>query len=84
MQRKLQKISLDLASPEDYEEIRQWGRIMRDTSRCGLGRAATRALTTALDKFPEYFERHIDQEVEGLNKQFDMERAVMEYERFKS
>jgi hypothetical protein len=52
------------------------------TSRCGLGKMATRALLMALDKFPEFFATKVDQDGEGLNKKFDMEKALKPYEQF--
>jgi len=84
VQRKLDKIALKLAYPSDYEEIREWGKIMQMTSRCGLGKTATQTLLMALDKFPDYFDDKVDHHKEGLNKDFDLTRAVREYERFES
>jgi [NiFe] hydrogenase diaphorase moiety large subunit len=82
IQRKLEKIAKGLAYPSDFKDIREWGDIIKVTSRCGLGQAATQSLVMALDKFPEYFESKVDHHKEGLNKDFDMERAISEYERF--
>lgn len=82
IQRKLEKVSNGLAYSSDYEEIKQWGNIMGMTSRCGLGKMATRALLMALDKFPEFFATKVDQDGEGLNKKFDMVKALKPYEQF--
>jgi [NiFe] hydrogenase diaphorase moiety large subunit len=82
IQRKLEKIAKGLAHTSDFEDIREWGNIMKITSRCGLGKAATRSLIMALDKFPDYFNSKIDHQSDGLNKEFDLERAVAEYDRF--
>lgn len=82
IQRKLEKIANGLAYQTDYDEIRQWGDIMGMTSRCGLGKTATKALQMALEKFPEFFASKVDQEDEGLNKRFDMEKALKPYEEF--
>lgn len=82
IQRKLEKIAKGLAYPSDFKDIKEWGNIMKITSRCGLGKAATRSLITALDKFPDYFDSKVDHHKEGLNKEFDLARAVEEYERF--
>ncbi len=84
IQRKLEKVALKLAYASDFDDIREWGNIMKMTSRCGLGKTATNSLVMALDKFPEYFESKVDHHKEGLNKEFDLERSVEEYDRFKS
>jgi [NiFe] hydrogenase diaphorase moiety large subunit len=80
--RKLEKIANGLAYTKDYDEIQQWGKIMGMTSRCGLGRVATNALSMAIDKFPEYFSSIVDKEKEGLNKKFNLEGALAAYEKF--
>ncbi len=82
IQRKLEKVANGLAYPSDYDEIKQWGNIMGMTSRCGLGKTATNALLMALDKFPEFFATKVAQQGEGLNKKFDMEKALQPYEQF--
>ncbi|NND32614.1 MAG: NADP oxidoreductase, partial [Saprospiraceae bacterium] len=83
VERKLKRIANGLAYPVDYEEIKQWGKIMQMTSRCGLGQAATQTLSMAIDKFPEFFAQKVDQKGEGMNKKFNIERALQPYERFK-
>jgi [NiFe] hydrogenase diaphorase moiety large subunit len=83
IQRKLEKIANGLAYASDYDEINQWGDIMGMTSRCGLGKTATNTLQMALEKFPEFFATKVDQEDEGLNKRFDLEKALKPYEEFK-
>lgn len=84
IQRKLEKVALKLAYPSDFQEIKEWGAIMKMTSRCGLGRTATNTLLMALEKFPEYFDGKVDHHKEGLNKEFNMEKAVREYEKFRN
>ncbi|MEZ4954049.1 MAG: NAD(P)H-dependent oxidoreductase subunit E [Saprospiraceae bacterium] len=82
IQRKLDKIANGLAYSSDYKEVKQWGNVMAMTSRCGLGKMATRSLLMALDKFPDYFASKVDPLGEGLNKKFDMEKALQPYEQF--
>lgn len=81
LQRKLEKIKLGLAQSSDFEDIRQWGRIMQVTSRCGLGKTAPNTLIKAMDAFPEYFEALGG---DGLNRKFDLTKATEVYEKFKS
>ena len=84
IRRKLEKIRLGLGNAQDYQDMRQWGKIMEMASRCGLGKMATNSLTKALDAFPEYFEQKIAAESGPRYKEFDLEHAVADYEKFKS
>ncbi|MBT8220406.1 MAG: NAD(P)H-dependent oxidoreductase subunit E [Bacteroidia bacterium] len=84
IKRKLVKLSTGLAYKRDIAEIAEWGKIMKMTSRCGLGKLATNSLLLAIDKFPKYFKKKLDKKGEGLNKNFDEEKAVMAYEKFRS
>ncbi len=83
IERKLDRIANELAYHSDYEEIKNWGKIMKTTSRCGLGQAATNSLIMALEKFPEFFDTKVDHGKEGLNKKFNLEKALEPYEQFK-
>ncbi len=57
--RKLEKLQKGLASPEDLEEIKDWGRIMQAASRCGLGKTAPNALIQCMQGFPGYFQNQL-------------------------
>jgi len=83
IQRKLERLNNGLANENDLEEIKNWGTIMRDTSRCGLGKTATSSLILAMDKFHDFFTSKLDKEYNGLNLKFDMEAATKDYEQYK-
>jgi [NiFe] hydrogenase diaphorase moiety large subunit len=55
IQRKLERLDNGLANTNDLEDLRNWGLIMKQTSRCGLGKTATNSLIYAMDKFKDYF-----------------------------
>ena len=84
IQRKLDKVAMKLARKSDFQDISSWGNIMTMTSRCGLGKSATRALLMAIDKFPQDFEGQIEKDSEQMSRGFDLEAAVKEYDRFGS
>ena len=84
IRQKLDKLSLGLARDVDLEDINKWGNIMTQTSRCGLGRMATKSLTTAIRKFPEYFNGKLQHNGNGWNKGFDLDQAVKAYDEFMS
>lgn len=77
--RKLEKLAKGLGTGDDYQEIRNWSRIMQQTSRCGLGRAATNALLSAMESFPEYFACYFEEDGDCRKHPFDLERALVDY-----
>ncbi len=82
VQRKLEKIQLLNASPTDFADLQSWGKIMKTTSRCGLGASATNSLLAAIEKFPEYFQNRTTTETRGIRSDFSVENAVREYDKF--
>lgn len=83
IQRKLERLDNGLANPQDLDDLKNWGMIMKNTSRCGLGKTATNSLIYAMDKFRDYFNSKLDKEYNGLNLKFDMEAATEQYEQYK-
>lgn len=82
IERKLEKLINGLANKNDPDELKSWGTIIKNTSRCGLGKTATNSLIFAMDKFRDYFNNKLDKDFNGLNFKFDMEAAVEDYEKF--
>ena len=83
IQRKLERLNNGLATENDLTELKSWGVIMKNTSRCGLGKTATNSLINAMDKFHDYFAGKLDKNFDGLNLEFDMDAATKEYEKYK-
>jgi len=83
IQRKLERLDNGLANETDLEELKSWGTIMKNTSRCGLGKTATNSLIIAMNKFHDYFETKLDKNYNGLNLKFDMDAATKDYEEYK-
>ncbi|MDO9274364.1 MAG: NAD(P)H-dependent oxidoreductase subunit E [Lutibacter sp.] len=77
---KIKKIKKGICTAQDLEEIKEWGQIMKLTSRCGLGQFSANTLVMALDKFKGYFNQKIIKANENLNVEFDMEAAVYNYD----
>jgi [NiFe] hydrogenase diaphorase moiety large subunit len=75
--KRLQKISKGEAIPEEVEELRDWSKIIVESSRCGLGKTSTNCILDAMNKFPEVFEKRMDQE--ELIKEFDIEKSINDY-----
>lgn len=79
---KIQKFKRGLCTQTDVEEIKQWGNIMKLSSRCGLGKTSSNSLVMAVDKFKEYFDLKISPLNENQNIEFDMEAAINDYDNF--
>jgi [NiFe] hydrogenase diaphorase moiety large subunit len=84
IQKKLEKLNNGTANEHDLTELRNWGVIMKNTSRCGLGKTATNTIIAAMDKFRDYFAAKMDKKFDGLHFEFDLEKAVADYEKYKN
>ncbi len=84
LEKKLALFADKLAVQSDVDDVQAWGKIMKLTCRCGLGKTAPNALLMAQSKFPEYFETIVNANPERLNKGFSLKEAVREYDRFSS
>ena len=83
IQRKLDRLNNGFANETDLDEIKSWGTIMKNTSRCGLGKTAANSLIIAMDKFHDHFETKLDKNYNGLNLKFDIDAATKDYEEYK-
>lgn len=72
--KRIERIKNGDATFEEIEEIKSWAKILRDTSRCGLGKTSTNFIADAINKFPELFKE------KGLKeKSFDLSAALNDY-----
>ncbi len=79
LSRKIDKIKLGHGNKSDMEEIHEWSHIIKQSSRCGLGKTSTNCLLTAMMKFPEAFEQ-LTQDDSDFNVSFDIENATQNYD----
>ncbi|HMO33011.1 MAG TPA: NAD(P)H-dependent oxidoreductase subunit E [Lacibacter sp.] len=84
IRRKLERLQHGLANESDLQDLRNWGSILKNTSRCGLGKTATNSLIYAMDKFHGDFAARLDKDYNGLNLKFDLEAATRDYEQYKT
>ncbi len=80
LNRKINKLILGHAETTDLQDIKDWSKIIKTTSRCGLGKMSSFALNDAMLKFPEVFERHLSENTD-FNKAFNLEDATKDYDR---
>lgn len=79
LNKKLHKIQLRHADKGDVDEILDWSQIIKQSSRCGLGKTASNCLLTAMLKFPKEFDECLQAESD-FNPAFDLEKAVDNYD----
>lgn len=83
IQRKLERFKNGLADMNDLKELRNWGTIMKTTSRCGLGKTASNSVIQSIEKFNDYFASRFAATDNSTYRKFDHTTAVAEYERYK-
>jgi len=79
LNKKINKIMLCHADKEDLDEIKEWSTIIKQSSRCGLGKTSTNSLLTAMLKFPQEFQKCLLAKSD-INQAFDLEKAVENYD----
>ena len=79
LNKKINKIMFCHADKHDLEEIEEWSTIIKQSSRCGLGKTSTNCLLTAMLKFPGEFQKCLLAESD-FNPAFDLEKAVDNYD----
>ena len=79
---KIQKMKKGICTTKDLTEIKDWSKIMKLTSKCGLGQFSANSFAMAIDKFENYFKLKTIEQNENQNVEFDMEEAVYDYDKF--
>ena len=79
LSKKLKKIRLSHADNSDMDDIIEWSTIIKQSSRCGLGKTSANCLLTAILKFPEEFNKCILAKSD-INKSFKEENVVTDYD----
>ena len=80
LQHKIERIIAGKACQQDIEEIIHWGKLLKNTSRCGLGTAAPNPILATLDKFPEIYQEKLVVQKGPLLPSFDKDKAMSAHE----
>jgi [NiFe] hydrogenase diaphorase moiety large subunit len=75
LKKKFEKIAHGLGTAEDLREIETWGKLVKATSRCGLGQTSPNPILTTLKSFPELYEARL-RKGEGFVSEFDLAAAI--------
>jgi len=78
---KIKKIKRGICTTKDLNDIKEWGKIMQLTSRCGLGQFAANSFMMAIDKFDDYFNIKVAKCDDNCKIEFDMQGAVYDYDK---
>ena len=76
--KKLKKIILCHGEKSDLQDLEKWSHIIKQSSRCGLGKTSTNCLLTAMLKFPQEFNKCLLAKSD-FNKSFDQEKVTRDY-----
>jgi [NiFe] hydrogenase diaphorase moiety large subunit len=77
LKKKFEKIVSGLGTAQDLAEIESWGKLIKSTSRCGLGQTSPNPILTTLTNFRELYKKKINKETDFVSE-FDLKRAVEE------
>jgi [NiFe] hydrogenase diaphorase moiety large subunit len=73
---KMERIIAGKGTQQDLDEITSWSKLLKGTSRCGLGTAMPNSILATLDKFPEIFSEKLVEQKGALLPSFDMDEAL--------
>lgn len=77
LKKKFEKIISGHGTLQDLKEIEAWGKIIKSTSRCGLGQTSPNPVLTTLTNFRELYESRVNKQADFL-PEFDLAQAVAE------
>ncbi len=76
LHRKIERIIEGQGCQQDLDEVIQWSKLLKGTSRCGLGTATPNPILATLDKFPEIYQEKLIKQQGVLLPSFDMKKAM--------
>ncbi len=75
LKKKLEKVVRGLGTEGDLRDLESWGKLVKATSRCGLGQTSPNPILTTLKNFPELYAAKI-RKGEDFVPEFDLEAAL--------
>ncbi len=76
LRKQVQKVVDGKAIKPDLDNMLKWGKIMQNTSRCGLGQTSSNPIATSITNFRDLYESRV-KDVE-FQSDFDLEKAIAE------
>jgi [NiFe] hydrogenase diaphorase moiety large subunit len=77
LKKKFEKVVRGKGTAEDLRDLESWGKLIKSTSRCGLGQTSPNPILTTLKNFPELYEARI-QKGQDFVTEFDLAAAIQD------
>ena len=77
LKKKFDKVVAGRGTAQDLKEIENLGKLVKATSRCGLGQTSPNPILTTLQNFPELYEAKLQKGV-AFVADFDLQAAIQE------
>lgn len=77
--KKINRVIEGKACQKDLDEVVVWGKMVRKTSRCGLGGTSPKPILTTMEKFPEIYQEKLIKQDSPLLPSFDLEESRRGY-----
>ena len=75
LKKKFEKVVRGLGTEGDLRDLESWGKLVKATSRCGLGQTSPNPILTTLKSFPELYAAKV-RKGEDFVPDFDLEAAL--------
>ncbi|MBE3109005.1 MAG: NAD(P)H-dependent oxidoreductase subunit E [Acidobacteria bacterium] len=77
LKKKFEKVAQGKGTEGDLRDLEAWGKLVKATSRCGLGQTSPNPILTTMQNFPELYEARI-QKGRDFVPEFDLAAAIQE------
>ena len=77
LKKRLEKVVHGLGTEGDLRDLESWGKLVKATSRCGLGQTSPNPILTTMKSFPELYEAKV-RKGEEFVPEFNLAAAVQD------
>jgi [NiFe] hydrogenase diaphorase moiety large subunit len=77
LKKKFDKVAHGKGTEGDLRDLEAWGKLVKATSRCGLGQTSPNPILTTMQNFPELYEARI-QKGRDFVPEFDLAAAIQD------
>jgi [NiFe] hydrogenase diaphorase moiety large subunit len=75
LKKKFEKVVRGLGTESDLRDLETWGKLVKATSRCGLGQTSPNPILTTMKSFPELYAARV-RKGEEFVPEFDLAEAI--------
>jgi [NiFe] hydrogenase diaphorase moiety large subunit len=77
LKKKFEKVAHGKGTEGDLHDLEAWGKLVKATSRCGLGQTSPNPILTTMQNFPELYEARIQKGLDFV-PEFDLAAAIQD------